>query len=70
MPRVSDISFLPRLRGTEDGLPVMQINDDYYEDLTPESTVKVLDALTKGQKPKPGPQSGRQTSENAAGLTT
>ena len=48
---------------------VMQINDDFYEDLTPESTVKILDALEKGQRPKPGPQAGRKTSENAAGLT-
>lgn len=48
----------------------MQINDDFYEDLTPESTVKVLDALAKGEKPKVGPQSGRLTAENSAGLTT
>jgi len=27
---------------------------------------KILDAFSKGQKPKPGPQSGRQTSENSA----
>jgi len=40
------------------------------EDLTPKTTKKVLDAFKKGQKPKPGPQSGRQTSENSAGLTT
>lgn len=40
------------------------------EDLTPESTKSILGAFAKGQKPKPGPQSGRQTSENAAGLTT
>ena len=25
--------------------PMVQINDDYYEDLTPESTVKLIDAL-------------------------
>jgi NADH dehydrogenase (ubiquinone) flavoprotein 2 len=49
---------------------VMQVGDDYYEDLTPESTVKILDALAKGEKPKPGPQSGRQTSENSGGLTS
>lgn len=49
---------------------MMQIGDDYYEDLTPETTVKILDALARGEKPKPGPQSGRQTSENSAGLTT
>jgi hypothetical protein len=39
------------------------------EDLTPETTKKVLDAFRKGEKPKPGPQSGRHTSENSAGLT-
>lgn len=48
----------------------MQIGDEFYEDLTPETTVKILDALAKGEKPKPGPQSGRHTSENSAGLTT
>ena len=49
---------------------VMQIGDDFYEDLTPETTLKIVDALAKGEKPKPGPQSGRFTSENSAGLTT
>jgi NADH dehydrogenase (ubiquinone) flavoprotein 2 len=39
------------------------------EDLTTASTKKILDSFAKGQKPKPGPQSGRQTSENSAGLT-
>jgi hypothetical protein len=39
------------------------------EDLTPETTKKILDAFAKGEKPKPGPQSGRHTSENSAGLT-
>ena len=39
------------------------------EDLTAETTRKVLDAFKKGEKPKPGPQSGRHTSENSAGLT-
>ena len=39
------------------------------EDLTEETTRKVLDAFKKGEKPKPGPQSGRHTSENSAGLT-
>lgn len=48
----------------------MQINDDYFEDLTPESTIKILDALAKGEKPKVGPQSNRHTAENSAGLTT
>jgi NADH dehydrogenase (ubiquinone) flavoprotein 2 len=39
------------------------------EDLTNESTKKILAAFAKGEKPKPGPQSGRFTSENSAGLT-
>ncbi|ODN76483.1 hypothetical protein, variant [Cryptococcus amylolentus CBS 6039] len=50
--------------------PMMQIGDDFYEDLTPESTISILNALAKGEKPKVGPQSSRQTSENSAGLTT
>ena len=45
--------------------PMVQINDDYYEDLTPESIVKVLDALATGKKIKTGPQSSRRTSEPA-----
>lgn len=34
-----------------------------------ETTKKILDEFAKGRKPKPGPQSGRHTSENSAGLT-
>jgi len=30
--------------------PMVQINDDYYEDLTPESTVKLLTALQEAAK--------------------
>jgi hypothetical protein len=49
---------------------MMQINDDYYEDLDARSTEAILDALQRGDKPKMGPQSGRKTSEPASGLTT
>lgn len=42
--------------------PVVQINDDLYEDLTPESLMKVMDQLAVGQKPKTGSQIGRQGS--------
>jgi hypothetical protein len=35
---------------------MIQINDDFYEDLTPESVVTVLEALRRGEHPKPGPQ--------------
>ncbi|KAK7015026.1 thioredoxin-like [2Fe-2S] ferredoxin-domain-containing protein [Favolaschia claudopus] len=56
-------------QGACSNAPMMAVNDDFYEDLTPESTKKILDAFAKGEIPKPGPQSGRQTSENSAGLT-
>ncbi|KAJ7905300.1 thioredoxin-like [2Fe-2S] ferredoxin-domain-containing protein [Mycena olivaceomarginata] len=57
-------------QGACSNAPMIAINDDFYEDLTPETTKKILDAFAKGEKPKPGPQSGRQTSENSAGLTS
>ncbi|MEQ9638657.1 MAG: NADH-quinone oxidoreductase subunit NuoE [Alphaproteobacteria bacterium] len=50
--------------------PMIQVNDDYYEDLTPESTTAVLDALAKGEQPKTGPQNSRNTSEPEGGRTT
>lgn len=50
--------------------PMMQIDDDYYEDLTPDATRSILQALRRGETPKPGPQSGRRGSEPAGGLTT
>jgi NADH-quinone oxidoreductase E subunit len=50
--------------------PMIQVNDDYYEDLTPESTKAILQALRNGEKPKVGPQIDRKTSEPVDGLTT
>ena len=50
--------------------PMMQIGDDYYEDLDAASTVKILQALRRGETPQPGSQTGRTSTENAAGLTT
>jgi len=49
--------------------PMMAVGDDFYEDLTPATAKKVVDAFARGEKPKPGPQSGRHTSENSAGMT-
>ena len=43
--------------------PMVQINDDYYEDLTPENFDKLLDDLAAGRPVKKGPQIGRHTSE-------
>lgn len=50
--------------------PMMQIGDDYYEDLDPETVRAVLGALKRGEKPKTGSQAGRWGSEPKAGLTT
>jgi NADH dehydrogenase (ubiquinone) flavoprotein 2 len=50
--------------------PMAQINDDYYEDLDPDSIQRVLDALKRGEAPKPGSQAGRRSSEPAGGPTT
>ncbi|WP_338465859.1 NADH-quinone oxidoreductase subunit NuoE [Novosphingobium sp. ZN18A2] len=51
--------------------PMVQINDDNYEDLTPERLDAVLDALAKGETPKPGTQEpGRHTVEPLGGPTT
>ena len=50
--------------------PMVQINADYYEDLTPESFEKVLDMLAAGKTPTPGPQVDRQLSAPLGGLTT
>jgi NADH-quinone oxidoreductase subunit E len=50
--------------------PVVQINDDNYEDLTFDSMTAILDALANGETPKPGPQIERQTSCPVGGPTT
>lgn len=42
--------------------PMVQINDDYYEDLTPEIMAKIIDALSKGEKVPVGSQTGRRGS--------
>ena len=50
--------------------PMVQINDDNYEDLTEESMGAILDALAAGQEPRPGPQIDRQTSCPEGGPTS
>jgi NADH-quinone oxidoreductase subunit E len=50
--------------------PMVQINDENYEDLTEASMGAILDALARGEHPKPGPQDGRQASCPAGGPTT
>jgi NADH-quinone oxidoreductase subunit E len=50
--------------------PMVQINDDNYEDLTEDSMGAILDALARGETPKPGSQVERQTSCPEGGPTT
>jgi len=47
--------------------PMVQINDDNYEDLTADSIGAVLDALARGDQPRIGPQIERQTSAPVGG---
>jgi NADH-quinone oxidoreductase subunit E len=50
--------------------PMVQINDDNYEDLTAESMTAILEALARGETPRPGPQIDRQTSAPEGGPTS
>lgn len=50
--------------------PMVQINDDYYEDLTKESLAKLIDDLGAGKKVTVGPQNGRKTSEPKDSIKT
>tara|TARA_Y100000590_G_scaffold27814_1_gene31138 strand:+ start:719 stop:1327 length:609 start_codon:yes stop_codon:yes gene_type:complete len=43
--------------------PMMQINNDYYEDLDKEKTLKIIDQILKGETPKPGSYRGRLNTE-------
>lgn len=47
--------------------PMVQIGKDYYEDLTAEKLLALIDALAAGQVPVPGPQNGRFSSEPMGG---
>ncbi len=50
--------------------PMVQINQDYYEDLTPESLGKLMDDLAAGRPVKVGSQTGRVSSEPRGGADT
>ena len=56
--------------GTCANAPMVQINDDNFEDLTFDKTAEILDALAAGKSPKAGPQFGRQGSCPEGGPTT
>jgi NADH-quinone oxidoreductase subunit E len=50
--------------------PMVQINKDYYEDLTPDTLKALISKLKQGVAIKPGPQSNRQFSAPASGPRT
>ena len=50
--------------------PMMQINDNYFEDLDTKSTQKILSNIKNGKKNKFGTQQKRYTCEPYSGLTS
>jgi len=50
--------------------PILQVNDDFYEDLDGPATEVLLDALRAGSPPSPGSVIGRHGSEPVTGRTT
>ena len=50
--------------------PMVQINDHYYEDLTPERMAEIIDALRAGREVPVGPQIERLGSAPQGGLQT
>lgn len=50
--------------------PMLQVNDDYYEDLDYERTCQLIDALKADKPPQVGSMTGRQGSQAQAGSTS
>ena len=50
--------------------PMMQVNDDYYEDLDTNNTEEIIQSLLKDQKPKPGSAKNRKCTAPEKGKTT
>ena len=50
--------------------PMAQIGKDYFEDLSEETLVRIIDNLCAEELPTPGPQNGRFASEPKPGLTS
>ncbi|QNA84296.1 NAD(P)H-dependent oxidoreductase subunit E [Sphingomonas sp. So64.6b] len=56
--------------GTCANAPMVQINDDNYEDLDYDRTTAILEALASGKTPPPGSTIGRKSSEPVGGPTS
>ena len=50
--------------------PILQVDDDFYEDMDAGKVTTLLAALRRGERPTPGSMSGRQTSAPDGGPTT
>ena len=50
--------------------PILQVNDDFYEDMDYQATARLLDELAVDNKPEFGSVIGRQGSESEDGATT
>jgi len=50
--------------------PILQVDDDFYEDMDADRVTQLLDALRRGERPKPGSMTGRQTSAPEGGPNT
>lgn len=50
--------------------PILQVDDDFYEDMDAAKVSELLAALRRGERPKPGSMSGRMTSAPDGGPTT
>ncbi len=50
--------------------PILQVNDDFYEDMDGPLATKLLEGLRRGERPPPGSMTGRQTSAPAGGPIT
>jgi NADH:ubiquinone oxidoreductase subunit E len=50
--------------------PILQVDDDFYEDMDAEKVTELLAALRRGERPAPGSMIGRQTSAPEGGPTT
>jgi NADH-quinone oxidoreductase E subunit len=50
--------------------PILQVDDDFYEDMDAAKVTELLAALRRGERPKPGSMTGRQTSAPDGGPTT
>ena len=50
--------------------PILQVDDDFYEDMDAAKVAELLAALRRGERPVPGSMAGRQTSAPEGGPTT